>query len=168
MRIDRRKLLRNGYWMMLPILLWNIVFTISLPPQYSPAIFWKDIPPLLAVCENFLRIVMFVMPAFLALRLLSKPHRLGLLLYLVGSTLYYSSWLALILAPNSAWSTSRLGFMAPAYTPLIWMIGLALSADEFYFPLRYRPVYYIAPAVLFTVFHCAHAALVYSRNFQIA
>ena len=58
-----------------------------------------------------------------------------------------------------------LGFLAPAYTPLLWLIGIGLLGENFYFSVRYRPLYYIAPAVLFLIFHCTHVAIVYLQNF---
>ncbi len=109
---------------------------------------------------------MFAMPAFVTLQ---WTNRRGWVWYGLGSLIYFLAWVPLLFAPASAWSTSLIGFMAPAYTPLLWMIGIALLGGEFYFPVsgsaRYRPAYYIAPAVLFTLFHCTHAAIVYLRNF---
>ena len=88
-------------------------------------------------------------------------------MYLAGVALYYLSYLAQIFFPDSAWSTSMVGFVAPAYSNLFWIIGLGLLGEKFYFParLRYRPVYYIAPAVIFLIFHITHAVIVYQRSF---
>ena len=81
----------------------------------------------------------------------------GLLFYLAGVAIYFLSWVLLLFFPENLWSVSLLGFLAPAYTPLIWLIGIALLGEKFYFPARYKPIYYITPSVLFLIFHCAHS-----------
>jgi hypothetical protein len=160
----KRYVLMNGIWLTFPALIWHVIFASRLPAQFLPEIFWKDIPVVVHYGENILRTFAFAIPAFF---MLASPRagRQGWSWYIAGTLVYFVTWLPLLFAPGSAWSTSMLGFMAPAYTPLIWLVGIGLLGTEFYFPLRYRPVYYIAPAVLFTIFHCTHAAIVYLRNF---
>jgi hypothetical protein len=48
-----------------------------------------------------------------------------------------------------------IGFVATAYTTGFWLIGLGLFGEKFYFPanLSSRPLFYIAPAVLFLILH---------------
>lgn len=163
MKINPKKYLLNAMWLTFPILLWNVIFASRLPAQLLPDIFWKDIPLPVMYGENILRMVIFAMPVFISLG--GNPKKQGLAWYLVGTAVYFLAWLPLLFAPGSAWSNSMAGFMAPAYTPLLWMVGIALLGNEFYFPLHYRPIYYIAPAILFTIFHCTHAAIIYLRNF---
>ena len=163
MKINFKKYLLNAIWLTFPILLWNVIFASRLPAQFLPDIFWKDIPLPVMYGENILRTVIFAMPVFISLG--KNPKKQGLAWYLIGTSIYFLAWLPLLFAPSSAWSTSMAGFMAPAYTPLLWMVGIALSGNEFYFPLRYRPIYYIAPAIFFTIFHCTHVAIIYLRNF---
>jgi hypothetical protein len=155
----------NGIWLTVPILIWNILFANRLPAQFQPDIFWKDIPVFIKYGENIFRTILFAMPVFFMLALKSPLSRPGWICYLGGALVYFASWLLLMFAPNSAWSASLIGFMAPAYTPVIWLTGLALLGGAFYFPLRYHPAYYLTPAILFTIFHCSHTALVYLRNF---
>ena len=59
------------------------------------------------------------------------------------------------------------GFVATAYTNLFWIIGLGFLGENFYFQtlFRYRPVYYLVPAVVFLIFHITHAVIVYQRSF---
>lgn len=155
--------LRNGIWLTGPALLWNIALTNRLPWQFRSETFWKDIPVVVQLGESILRLVVFALPAFFTVAS-PRTRRGGWVWYLGGTVIYFASWLPLLLAPGSAWSTSMLGFMAPAYTPLIWLIGIGVLGSEFYFPARYRPACYIVPAVLFTVFHCTHVALVHARS----
>jgi hypothetical protein len=164
--IDLVKYLRNGIWLTVPILLWNAILASRLPAQFLPDIFWKEIPDVVAYGENSLRIVVvFAMPLFFSIGLSTKTQKQGLVWYLAGTAIYFLSWILQIYYPDSGWSTSMIGFLAPAYTPLVWLIGIGLLGEKFYFPVRYRPVYYIAPAILFLIFHNTHTAIVYLRNF---
>jgi hypothetical protein len=43
----------------------------------------------------------------------------ALVLFTAGTLVYFASWVILMVAPGSSWSTSALGFVAPAHTPLL-------------------------------------------------
>ena len=47
-------------------------------------------------------------------------------MYALGVLVYFASWLPLIYASDAAWSKSAAGLLAPAYTPLICLTGIAL------------------------------------------
>lgn len=117
--------------------------------------------------ENIVRILVFAMPVFFTIGISTKVQKRGLALYLAGIVLYYLSYGALILFPNSSWSTSMIGFTATAYINILWMIGLGLLGEKFYFPahLRYRTFYYIVPVIIFIIIHTTHAITVYQQNF---
>jgi hypothetical protein len=38
------KYLLSCFLLMLPIMIWNILFTEKLPQEYQPEVFWKEIP----------------------------------------------------------------------------------------------------------------------------
>ncbi len=156
--------LRNGILLTIPILLWNAVFASRLPLQFLPEI-WDNIPAMVKVGENVLRAVVFMMPLLFSIDITTKRQKQGLAWYLAGMAIYFLAWVPLLFFPAGGWNTSMIGFMAPAYTPLLWLVGIGLLGEQFYFPLDYRPIYYIAPVVLFLIFHCTHAAIVYSQNF---
>ncbi len=160
-----RHLLKNGIWLTIPILLWNILFANQLPAQYLPDIFWQAIPLPIQIGENFFRIMVFAMPVFFTINMTTKTQKQGMRWYVGGTAVYFLSWIPLMLAPESVWSQSIVGFMAPAYTPLLLFVGIGLLGERFYFSVRYRPIYYLFPAVLFTIFHCTHVAIIYGRNF---
>jgi hypothetical protein len=165
MKMEWLKFLFNGFLLIIPILIWNGIFYDRLPAQYQPGIFEQGIHPIIKFGENILRIAIFGLPLLFMMGLSTKTQQLGLALYVSGVILYFFSWLPLMFAPESTWSTSFLGFTAPAYTPMLWMVGVSLLGDSFYFPLVYKPLNYLIPAALFSVFHCTHAAIVYIRNF---
>lgn len=157
--------LRNCFWLLLPILAFNMIFMRQLPAAYQMQVFWKVIPKAIGVPENILRTLIMILPAFMRLQLSTPRQKLGLWLYLAGLLVYFSSWAALIAAPQSAWSTSAAGFMAPAYTPILWLSGIGLIGDELHFQrIHFKPWMYWALSALFLIFHNLHAATVYSRG----
>ena len=167
MKITITDIVKNGIWLIFPILGFSLILGSRLPAALTPALFNKGIPDVLLYGENIGRILVIGMPAFFSIGITTKTQKRGLALYLVGVALYYLSYGALIVFPDSAWSTSMIGFAAAAYTNIFWMTGLGLLGEKFYVPtgLRYRPVFYIAPAALFLIFHIMHAVIVYQRSF---
>lgn len=149
--------------LLLPILLWNVAFTRYLPPALGSAEFWRDIPPVVAYGENAFRIAVVTLPFLMPLDLSTATQRRGLWLFVAGTLLYFAAWIPLMLAPQSPWSTSWIGFLAPAYTPLLWLAGVGLVGREFYGRLPYSPWLYVALAAGFVAFHLTHAAIVYMR-----
>ncbi len=167
MKITKADIFKNGLWLTLPPLLFSLSLMNYLPPALTPALFNQGIPELLTIGENITRSVVFALPGFFSIGLSTKTQKKGLAFYLAGIVFYYFSYAALILFPDSAWSNSMVGVVATAYTNLFWMIGLGLLGEKFYFQkwLRYRPIYFITPALLFLIFHITHAIIVYQRNF---
>ena len=151
-----------------PILVWNVVCTRFLPPALSSSEFSRDIPTLVTYGENTLRIVVMVLPFLMPLEVATGGQRRGLLLFAVGTLVYVLAWVPLMIAPQSQWSTSWLGFVAPAYTPLLWLIGLGLIGRRLYVPSPYRRWMYVALACGFVAVHVMHATIVYARNLQAA
>ena len=151
-----RKYLLNCFLLTLPILAWNILLTNKLPKALQPEIFWNKIPAFLTYGENISRTMVFALTLFMPLSIATSLQKKGLILYIGGTLLYFASWLVLIYFPNSQWSNSLLGFMAPAYTPLLWLIGIGLIGDSFYFNFTFRLWFFISTSILFLVFHNLH------------
>jgi len=149
----------------LPILVWNVVFTRFLPSALGSKEFWRNIPPFVAYGENILRTAILVLPFLMPLDVSTITQRRGLFLFIVGTVIYFLAWVALMIFPQSRWSTSRTGFLAPAYTPLIWLTGLGFIGRRLYWPWPYRWWVYIALAIGFGAFHVTHAGIVYARNY---
>lgn len=150
----------------IPILVWNVVFFRFLPPPLATKEFWRDIPRFVAYGENSLRLAVFLLPFLMPQEVATVVQRRGLLLFMVGTVCYFLAWVALMIAPRSRWSTSPLGFLAPAYTPLLWLVGLGLMGRRLYWPSPYRWWWYIGLAFGFVVLHVAHANIVYARNYH--
>jgi hypothetical protein len=148
----------------IPIMLWNVFLTKKLPKAFQSEIFWDDIPSFLTYGENVSRIIVFILTFLMPLSILSSTQKKGLFLYISGSILYFASWLILIYFPDSGWSNSILGFMAPAYTPFLWLTGIGLIGNSFYFNLTYRRWQFIGTSLVFLTFHNLHTLTIYYRT----
>ena len=85
-------------------------------------------------------------------------------LYLAGVLIYIAAWGLLILAPDSSLARTPAAFLAPAYTPLLWLAGIALVGDRLFASrISWRWWIYLVLSALFVAFHVGHAALIYER-----
>ena len=114
----------NCFAITIPILIWNILFTDKLPKTTKPEILIQNISPLIIYAENIIRIIVFTMMAFMPIQISKPIQRKGLLLFILGTIIYFISWLVLIYYPDSLWSKSPLGVLSPAYTPAFWLVGI--------------------------------------------
>lgn len=158
----QRYLLSCGL-LVLPIFAWNAVLGPYLPAAFAVDAFWTDIPAVLGAIENSSRIALLATPFLMPLELRCRTQQRGFFLFAAGSVLYFISWLPLLLAPGSPWSTSVFGFLAPAYAPLIWLVGLALLGRRLFWGTWYRWWMYLIGTAVFIAAHVGHAALIYSR-----
>jgi hypothetical protein len=167
-KITTTDIIKNGIWLTLPPLLFSLILMSFLPNALTPAQFNRGIPDVIVTVESIGRILVFAIPAFFSIGISTTTQKRGLALYLTGVTLYYLSYGTQNFSPNSAWSKSAIGFAASAYTNVFWMIGLGLLGEKFYFTerLRYRPIFYIVPAVVFVVSHTIHAVIYHQQNFS--
>jgi hypothetical protein len=155
-------LLVNCFLLFIPVFIWNAVFHKKLPAAYQkPA--WDSVPRWVCIAENVLRVPVFALPLILKLDPTGDAGRAGFALYLAGLGAYALSWGGPMIAPQSAWSRSAIGFTAPAWTTAVWLAGIGLVGRETtvgivcFFPV------YPAVCLLFVAAHTLHAALVF-RN----
>jgi hypothetical protein len=126
-------------------LIWNIIFGAKITQEqitsdaHSPA--W------LLGAENVFRLVTFILPMLLCMKLDTSLGKFGLAVYIIGTLIYFASWIPLMVAPQSAWSQSIPGLFAPRLTPLISLIGIALIAASWPYGLL---------ATIFIFFHTWH------------
>lgn len=153
----------NCFLLTIPILLWNYAFTDRLPKAFQPEFFGKGIPPFIINIENGSRLLMFIFISLMPIEMLKPIQKKGLVLYVIGTLLYFASWLMLMYFPNSTWSKSALGLLSPAYTPLFWLIGIGLIGDSLYFNIPYRRWWYFFIVIVFLIFHNWHTYLIYLK-----
>jgi len=118
----------NGLWLICPLLAWNLL----LGPHMTDPRITSDAnsPRGLLLAENITRIVVFVSPLLLPLQMKYIWNKTGLVIYILGTLLYFASWLPLLAAPHSSWSNSPAGLLAPRLIPLLPFLGLALIGEN--------------------------------------
>jgi phosphotransferase system glucose/maltose/N-acetylglucosamine-specific IIC component len=165
--MQKTDIIKNGIWLTFPPLLFSLSLMGVLPNALTADQFNQGIPAVLLNLESIGRILVFAMPAFFAIGISTTTQKCGLALYLAGVILYFLSYGTQNFSPDSHWSTSTIGFAASAYTNIFWTIGLGLLGEKFYFTqrLRYRPIFYIAPAIVFVIAHTTHAVIYHQRIF---
>jgi hypothetical protein len=160
------KYLKNCFLLLIPILVWNIAFRHLLPGAFALDVYWKDIPPLVFWGENFFRIFLYGLPMLMPLSFYSRKQKAGLGLYLLGIFMYFLTWRPLILYPESEWSLSLIGFVAPAAIPLISLIGIGLIGNRLFLNIPYRRRIYLFVSLGFVLFNSWHSVIVYNRLFE--
>ncbi len=154
----------NCFLLTIPVLLWDYVFTKRLPKAFQPETFWKDIPSFIIYGENISRILMFVFICLMPLKIRTSKQKNGLLLYVAGVFLYFAAWISLMNFPGTTWSNSVLGLLAPAYTPLFWLVGIGFIGNSLFFNIPYRGWLYFLVVIIFLIFHSWHTYLIYFRT----
>ncbi|RPH60352.1 MAG: hypothetical protein EHM81_06435 [Chloroflexi bacterium] len=114
----------NCLWLLVPLLVWNILLApmITLEQVTSDA----HSPAWLLTAENITRIIVFAAPLILPLRFKDNISKTGLAIYIIGTLIYFTTWNPLIWMPNSPWSQSAAGLLAPRLTPFLPFLGIAL------------------------------------------
>lgn len=150
--------------LLVPVIAWNLAFTSKLMPPSVMSEFWRDVPAPLVLIENLLRALVIVVPFAMPLRIATKYDRRALIVFSFGTFGYFSSWLALIYLPKSSWSLSIFGSLAPAYTPILWLTGIAMLGNRLFWGQFYRWWMYLILCVGFLAAHITHVLLVYFRS----
>jgi hypothetical protein len=153
----------NCFLLILPILVWNIALQSKLPEVFQQETGWQNSAFLLTAGEAISRIIVFALTLLMPLRISTGKQRAGLCLYSGGVALYFISWLPLIYFPDGKWSSSLAGFSGPAYTPLLWLTGIGLLGDSFYFNLPFKRSYFFSSSIVFLLFHNVHTIMIYYR-----
>jgi hypothetical protein len=160
---DLTSYLKSCFILVIPVFIWNIIFAGMMPEGYSTRVFWKDIPVLIAVGEDFLKIAVFFLPLLIPLSFHSSSQRLGLIIYVVGLLVYGVSWLVQIYFPESAWCNSVFGFLAPAYTMFLWLVGIGIIGDRLFIKIPYHYTVYIIVSAGFVALRTWHTYIVFKR-----
>ncbi len=125
MKLELRLL--NGLLLLLPLLAWNLVLGSRLTQEAITSD--AHSPKWLLVAESIARVLVFIFPLLLPIQLKDAWNKAGLAVYCLGILIYFGSWLPLLLAPDSAWSQSAAGLLAPRLTPFLPFLGIALVCN---------------------------------------
>ncbi|WNJ20094.1 hypothetical protein [Pontibacter sp. G13] len=153
----------NSFWLLIPILIWNVLFAHWLPRPYQPEVFWHDIPSLMVTMEHGLRIAIFALPTLMVFRSWKEARLKGWSMYLIGVAVYFLAWSVQMIFPASVWSQGVWGMLAPAYTPLIWLVGIAMLSRPIIPRFRGLVWLFMGLSICFVVVHTAHVYLVFVR-----
>lgn len=154
--------LLNCFILFLPVMIWDMIFTNQLPDVFQEHSFWHTIPDFIYYGENISRILLFLLAFLMPFSLNTFPLK-GLVFYLSGLILYFISWSLLIWFPNESWTQNLLVFMAPAYTPALWLWGIGYAGNSFYFTIPFRRWIFMSVSVIFLLFHTLHTYIIFSR-----
>src|SRR5215216_4086571 len=106
MRISFTHYFLNCMLLLVPIMAWNATFVSKLPALYSPEVFEKNIPTFIAAGENIFRLIVFIFPVLMPMQIETESQKVGLWLYILGTTIYFLSWLMQMYFPQRVWSLS--------------------------------------------------------------
>ena len=150
-------------WLLIPVFIWNAILYKKLPSEYQKEK-WDRIPKGLEMSENILRIIVFMFPIILNIKIGSKIEILGLWIYLAGLLIYFLSWIMQIGFRNTSWSRSKLGFTAPAYTSIFFLTGISMIGNENVFHIKRLNLIYMICIAIFVILHTSHSNLVYKEK----
>jgi len=154
---------RNCFLLFIPVLVWNILLYKRLPEFYQ-AEKWDAIPGLLDKAENLFRFFAFALPLGLRLEISGTVELYGLVLYVIGVLVYFVSWFIQIRFPDSRLAGTGFSRMAPAWTTIVWLVGIGLIGRSNFFGIRNGTVLYLAVVVTFVSIHTYHAWYVWKAN----
>ena len=123
-------LLNNGLFL-IPPLLWNIVFATKLPKTYYEG----TAPAALTVVENVFRTATMLYPVFIPVDTDNPGFYAGLATYSIGLALYFGSWSIMMFSERDDLKQNAFIKLAPAYTPIIWLIGISLMSGSTILPI---------------------------------
>ncbi len=123
----------NCFWLMFPILIWNIIFYKKLPQKEFRNN--KKLSRTVVYLESFLRYIVFSIPLVLPIKFDALYLELGLLIYLIGLVLYFFTWIPLLFFSESKLSKSPIILMLPFASPIFPFIGIALISHSLIYGL---------------------------------
>ena len=66
---------QNLFWLILPVLAFNVIFIKYLPQAYQMDAFWENIPSWIGVPENLFRLPAFILPLILRFEISSPANK---------------------------------------------------------------------------------------------
>lgn len=89
------------FWLLIPILVFNVIFSRFLPSFFQPEI-WDQFPRCLRNLENSFRLSVMLCTLFLPFAFPDTNLKvLGWMIFIIGVSTYFCSWFCLIRYPSS-------------------------------------------------------------------
>lgn len=155
------RVVRNRFWLLVPVLALDLALVGSLPAPLAPGSPGPAVPGWLSFSEVVLRVVVVGAPLLMPLSLRTPGAIRALGVYSVGLAAYAAAWAAVVGAPTSAWSTGLVGFTAPAWTSILFFVGIGLGSTLRFVP-GYRPWMYLCASTIFAVVHTVPVVMIWS------
>ncbi len=133
----------NSYWYLIPILLFNLIFA---PKLTEVGYLTKQVDiGYMGTAELVLRIAIFALPLIICVDYENPKLYKYLSVFVIGTLVYFISWLLIIYCPGLAFTRTWWIQLAPAYLPVIWLIALALMGK--------RSTWFIPVSIIFVTVH---------------
>jgi len=158
------KYLKNCFLLLIPVIVWNIIFRPLSPEFFHGKTYWNEVPHFLMWAENILMIIVLALPVFMPLKIKKKSQKAGLVVYLTGLVVYLFAWRPLVLYPDGDWSNTTAGFIVPAISLLFILTGIGLIGNRLFLKIRYNKFIYIIISWIYIMLHISHLFICYSSN----
>jgi len=154
-----RKYLLNCFWLILPVIIFNIIAVKFLPQYYL-----VDIEHPIVIIETILRIFTVLLPFVMVMDFSSKASKIGIIIYLAGFFIYACSYFIAINHSHTFFGSNIIVVLAPYWTSIIWLIGIGLIGTKLFINLRYHYSLYFFISIAFVIVHCYHGYLCYIKE----
>jgi len=153
----------NCFLLLLPVLIWNLIFEAYLPEKYSFIEFRYDVPSFIRWTELISGAALLILSFSLQLNIKTRIQKIGLVIYFAGLIAYLFVWRPIILYPYSDWSNSLFGFISLAFTPIVLLFGIGLIGKKnlFFKKIVYRRLFFLYLTFIYIICRTSHAILVY-------
>jgi len=150
------KYINNCFLFFVPILIFNILFFKKLPSYYL-----KNISHPIIIAETITRIITIAFSMIMAINIQNKTEKIGLIIYIIGIIIYFTSYFIEIYAANSLFGRNIIFILAPYWTSVIWLIGIGLLGNRLFVNIPYHFTVYLVLSIIFATIHTIHGYLCY-------
>jgi len=150
------KYINNCFLFFIPILLFNILFFKKLPSHYL-----KNISHPIIIIETITRIITIAFSIIMAVNIQDKTGKIGLIIYIIGIIIYFTSYFIEIYFPNTLFGDTIIFILAPYWTSVIWLIGIGLLGNRLFVNIPYHFTVYLIISIIFATIHTIHGYLCY-------
>jgi len=150
------KYINNCFLLFVPILVFNILFFKKLPLHYL-----KNISHRIIIMETIARIITVAFSIIMAINNQNKTGKIGLMIYIIGTIIYFASYFIEIYASNTLFGRKIIFILAPYWTSVIWLIGIGLIGNRFFINIPYHFTVYLVLSIIFATIHTIHGYLCY-------
>lgn len=147
----------NCFWLFIPVIIFNIIFTKYLPEHYL-----RNINHNIVTIETIARIITIAFSVIMSLKLDTKTSKIGLIVYIIGILIYFCSYFIVIKFPATLFNNNIIVLLAPYWTSVLWLIGIGLLGNKLFINISFHYTVYIIISIIFTIVHSIHGYICYT------